>query len=267
MENVSTPELTLDLASKTLGAGSNIDIAHISKCYQLAIWAAIENKELTPKLENELAGSWRFFNQIDVSQQITDNGKFELKIAFHDLEGAVTCDACKGAGERFKFAKKPVEVGCLKCKDSIIRLNGKDLIIEFDKIIYDGKDVSDEPKYKRYLGRVVENCESCNGSGRYIFEDPEFGGKNDLECKTCHGINIDGISMHPVLEQLTTQIITKCKTCKGKRRIKIPVISPTIKSTTICRKCSGKGYVAPKPERQPMNPVMTNALASRIKGL
>jgi DnaJ-class molecular chaperone len=134
-------------------------------------------------------------------------------------------------------------------------------------ITYDGKDVSDDARYQRYLGRVVETCISCKGTGRYITEDKEFGGKNDLECKTCHGNNVDGKSIHPVLEQPMTQIITKCKTCKGKRTIKIPVISAEIKSTTICRKCSGKGFITPRPESMPMNPVISVDIASGIKTL
>jgi hypothetical protein len=258
---VAEQNMTYQMANKLLGTGSCTEIEHVVKCYLAKTWAAMENNELTPQLESDLASSWRFFNQNDVSRQIAENGKFELNIQLADPELKVeTCDACKGAGERFKFAKKPVQVGCLKCKDSIIRLNGKDLIIELDTIMYDGKDVSDEPRYQKYLGKVVEDCISCNGTGRYVYEDPEFGGKNDLKCKTCHGINIDGKSK-------TTQIITKCKTCKGKRQIKIPVISPIIKSTTICRKCSGKGFVNTKPEKVPMNPVMTVALADKIKGL
>jgi hypothetical protein len=267
MDNVTTPPMNLEDAQKVLGAGDNLESEHLVKCYQMAIWADKENGELTHEREKLLSAAWRVGNQNEVVQQIAKNGKFVLDINFNDLEGVETCDACKGAGERFKFAKKPVQVGCLKCKDVLIHLNGKDLIIELDMITYDGKDVSDDARYQRYLGRVVETCISCKGTGRYITEDKEFGGKNDLECKTCHGNNVDGKSIHPVLEQPMTQIITKCKTCKGKRTIKIPVISAEIKSTTICRKCSGKGFITPRPESMPMNPVISVDIASGIKTL
>ena len=260
MENITTPPMSLEKACATLGTGSQTDIDHFLKCYQLALWAAIENDELTDALESEYAAAWRVGNQHDVIRQIKENGKFVLDINFNDLEDVETCDACRGAGERFKFAKKPVQVGCLKCKDTLIHLNDKDLVIAGDLITYDGKDVSDNPNYQRYLGKVVEDCISCGGTGRYIVEDKEFGGKNNLLCKTCRGINIDGLSK-------TTQVITKCKTCKGKRRIKIPVISPEIKSTTPCRKCKGTGYTVPKPEAQPMNPVISKDLGSAIKTL
>jgi DnaJ-class molecular chaperone len=254
--------MTIEEAIQVLGTGGFVtyDINHFLKCYQTKLWAAVENDELTDAVEAKLSAGWRTFNQADVINQIKENGKFVLDITFNDLDGVETCDACRGAGERFKFAKKPVQVGCLKCKDTLIHLNDKDLIIEGDIITYAGKDVSDNPNYQRYLGKVVEECTSCGGSGRYVVVDKEFGGKNDLECKTCHGINIDGRSE-------ITQVLTKCKTCKGKRWIKIPVISPEIKSTTPCRKCRGTGYTFPKPEKLPMNPVISKDIASGIKTL
>lgn len=272
MDNVTTPTpMALEDAQKVLGSGSVLESEHLVKCYQMAIWADKENDTLTQERQKLLAEAWRVGNRHEVIQQVANNGKFVLDLHFNELEGIETCDACRGAGERFKFAKKPIWVGCLKCKDVLINLNGKDLIIELDKIIHDSNDVSDDPKYKKYLGKVVETCISCKGTGRYITEDKEFGGKNDLECKTCHGNNIDGISMHPVLEQPMTQIITKCKTCKGKRRIKIPVISAgtltEIKSTTICRKCGGAGFVTQRPRTQPMNPVISPDIAAGIKTL
>jgi len=194
MDNVTTPPMNLEDAQKVLGAGDNLESEHLVKCYQMAIWADKENDELTHEREKLLAAAWRVGNQHDVIQQIANNGKFVLDINFNDLEGIETCDACKGAGERFKFAKKPVQVGCLKCKDVLIHLNGKDLIIELDVITYDGKDVSDDSRYQRYLGKVVEDCISCGGTGRYITKDEEYGGSNNLQCKTCHAQNIDGLS-------------------------------------------------------------------------
>ena len=261
MDNVTTPTpMTLEDAQKVLGSGNILEPEHLVKCYQTKMWADKENGELTHERQKTLSESWRTTHQKEVINQVAKNGKFVLDIHFNDLEGIETCDACKGAGERFKFAKKPIQVGCLKCKDTLINLNGKDLIIELDKITYDGNDVSDDPRYKKYLGKVVEDCISCGGTGRYIVKDEEYGGSNNLECKTCHAQNIDGLSE-------TTQVIIKCKTCKGKRRIKIPVISAEIKSTTICRKCGGAGFVALRPQKQPMNPVISADIAAGIKTL
>jgi DnaJ-class molecular chaperone len=261
MDNATTPPtMTLEDARKVLGTGNNQDYDNLLKCYQLAIWAAGENGELTPALEEKFSHAWRVGNKNEMSNQVLKNGKFVMDARFNDLDGVETCDACRGAGERFKFARKPVEVGCLKCKDVLINLNGKDLIIELDKITFDGKDVSEDPNFKNYLGKVVEDCTSCDGTGRYIVEDKEFGGSNNLQCKTCHGKNIDGKSK-------TTQIIIKCKTCKGKRRLKIPLISHEFESTTICRKCSGKGFVNQCPKHELMNPVISKDIAAAIKNL
>ena len=257
MENVVKPEMNLESACKVLKTGPDVSIHNFSKCYQIAMDVAMENNELTPELENNLAQAWRIGNQNDVSNQVEENKGFVLDIRFDDLDGVETCSACNGAGEKFKFTKKPVEVGCLKCKDVLINLKGKSLIIDHDTITYDGKDVSDDPTYKWYLGKVVENCISCKGTGRYVVEDKEHGGKNDLQCKTCRGKNVDGKSA-------ATQIVTKCKTCKGKRRLKIMVISNHIKSTTICRKCSGKGFTKEAPKRQPFSPVMSAEVAKDI---
>ena len=257
---MTPPTMTLEDAHKViLGAGKDQSYSNFIKEYQLCFDVARDNGELTTEVESKFSSAWRIKNEHEMSNQVLNTGKFVMDVKF-DLKGFETCDACQGAGERFKFSRKPVEVGCLKCKDVLINLNGKDLIIELDKIIFDGKDVSEDPNYQKYLGRVVEDCISCGGTGRYIVEDKEFGGSNNLQCKTCRGNNIDGKSK-------TTQIITKCKTCKGKRRIKIPVISHEIKSTTICRKCSGKGFVDQRPERELMNPVISKDIAAGIKTL
>ncbi len=260
MDNITTPVMILPEAQRILGSGETLDSKHLVKCYQTALWVANENEELTALKETELAVAWRIANQQNVIQQINEDGKFVLDIQFNDLEGARTCEACKGAGERFKFVKKPIQVGCLKCKDVLINLNGKDLIIELDTITYAGKDVSTDPKYKRFLGKIVEECPSCGGSGKYLGMGDGTDKKKEVPCKSCRGRNVDGRSQ-------VTQTISKCKTCRGKRLVKIPVISSIIKSTTICRKCSGKGYEYPAPESTPMNPVFTNALADKIKGL
>jgi len=258
MEHITTSSLNLEQAGKILKVGSDFSGKNFLNNYIVNLEVAQDNNEFHIAPISYWAAAWRVGNQHHVVKEISTNGKFVPNIRFEKAKGLnlQTCDACKGAGERFKFQKKPIQVGCLKCKDVLIHLNGKDLIIEGDIITYDGKNVSDDPKYKRFLGKVVENCISCGGSGRYITEDKEYGGSNNLLCKTCHGINIDGLSK-------TTQIIKKCKTCRGKRKIKIPVISPEIKSTTICHKCSGRGFIV----HNPMNPVISQDIADGIKTL
>ena len=262
MDNIITQPLQLEEAGVILGTGKDLSGKNFFNCFKANMEVAQDNKEFDKAPIHHWAAAWRVGNQYDVIEQIKEVKKFVLDIHFETVQGLnlVTCDACKGAGERFKFQKKPIQVGCLKCKDVLISYNGNPLVINGDLITLSDKDVSDNPNFKRFLGRVVEDCISCKGTGRYITEDKEFGGKNDLECKTCHGKNIDGLSDR-------TQIITKCKTCRGKRTLKIPVISPEIKSTTICRKCTGNGFIIPRPEIQPMNPVISVDIASGIQTL
>lgn len=249
-------ERILGDALRGLGCGKDHSFKNAVDCYQVGYEVAEENGE-NQKME-AFSRNWRTFLQCTVIIQVDKDGKFSLLIEFPKLTGKEVCDSCKGTGERYKFAKKPIMVDCLKCKDVIISIDGKELIINANVITLAGVDVSGEAKYQRFLGRVVEDCISCSGTGRYVMKDPEFGGSNNLECKTCKGHNIDGRSK-------TSQVLTKCKTCKGKRKVKIPVIAPELKSTTICKKCEGKGFV---PMKNLMNPVIKiEDLADGIKQL
>jgi hypothetical protein len=261
-EEQNVQPIEFDEAVKIIGTKDVSNYLNLSKNYALAVWAAIENDSYDAET---MAKAWRTMSQESASRQITENKKFTVEVDFSDLdgvevfhgrEGVETCNHCGGAGERFKFAKKPIKVECLKCKEVRIRMNDKELIINGETVTYDGKDVSKDKRYQKYVGRRVETCMSCKGTGRYVVEDKRRGGKIDVKCKTCHGINIDGLSE-------TTQVLTKCKTCKGSRIVKIAVLDSALKSTTICKSCNGQGFV--KPKQGPMNPVITPDLAKLIK--
>lgn len=254
---------TLESALNVLKVGKNRNPNNILQCYQLELWAAEQNRELS-EVGEQLFSAWRTVGQHLTIKQLTESGKFDLSwIEFTELEGVKKCDGCGGTGERYKFHRKPVAVECLKCKTVTIKL--KEVIaISGTTITLDGQDVSNIARYKYYLGRVVEDCTSCGGSGRYITKDEEFGGNNNVLCKTCKGKIIE-------TDAIKTQILIKCKTCKGKRTIKIPVIAPPIKSTTTCKKCYGKGFVSKKQkpvkpkELKMLNPVLNKNLGDIIK--
>ena len=277
-QNVTTdetsPVITLEEAEKYLGTGHDPTVENIFKCFGVKHWAATENDELTKDHEFILDESRRVLCRTKAVNQIADPEKrrFDIQGDFSDIQLKIIkpngdvetrdvecCDACRGTGEIYKFAKKPIEVQCLKCKNVTIVAEGETIVVFENTIHVDGVNKSDESKYQHYLGKVVENCLSCKATGRYIRE-MEDDLRINVQCKTCHGKNIDGKSKD-------TQILHKCKTCKGKRSLKIPVLAPLLKSTTTCKRCHGKGYVPVNPLNMPANPVLTQELAKVINNL
>ena len=55
---------------------------------------------------------------------------------------------------------------------------------------------------------------------------------------------------------------TKCKTCKGRSRVKTFGIIAQMRDTTECPRCKGKGFFKAK---QLDNPVMDNEMARKLK--
>ncbi len=275
MDNPNSMELTLDNAQKLVGAREATDLILLSKEYSYKIWAAVENQEYTSDYKKSLAAAYRRISESICELQIANDGGFKPIVDFSSLDdvqvfinpkhpeikilGVNPCSACNGLGERIKFGRKPKKVGCLKCKTvSEYILDNEKIVVNEDIVLVDGVDKTEDIKYKRLLGRVIEDCESCDSKGRYITVDEEFGGSNNLECKTCRGGKYHEGSKK-------TQILIKCKTCKGNRILSIPVLAANVQSTTLCRPCSGMGFVPPKPS--PNNPVLTKDLASKIKNM
>jgi len=320
MNPTAAEEKHLESFQEILG-GIPMDMVSLSYGYSLLIEDAIKQNKFNREYKNNISSAYRKLAEGICETEISKNGKFEVSVDFSLLDGVVvfpqakqkitgvtTCTACSGLGEWIKFQRKPVKVACLKCQTASYVLNDEKIVVDGNKITVDGIDKTNDPKYNRLLGRVVEDCISCNGTGRYITEsyihngeeividghnilvngqaktsDPKYQkllkhGVEDyikrdkkgkfivkpktdhllinVECKTCRGKKF-----HP--ESKKTQILIKCKTCSGKRVTKIPVITPNVNTTTVCRVCSGMGFVSPKPG--PENPVLTRDLASRIR--
>jgi len=279
METIQPEQLTLAEAQTILGKNI-IDMPTLSQGYSCLIEEAVKKKSFNREFKQKISAAYRKLAEGICEFQIEKDGEFKPIVDFSLLDGVVVfpnaqrtitgvepCKACSGLGERIKFHKKPIKVQCLKCKTSSYELQREDeetnetiieqISVDNEIVLVNGEDKTDDPKYKRLLGRVVEDCLSCNGTGRYITE-PEPDLRINVECKTCHGVKY-----HPDNEK--SQILTKCKTCKGKRVVKIPVLSPKVKSTTLCRVCSGMGFI--KPAAGPDNPVLTKDLAATIKSL
>ncbi len=266
-------ELTLDDAQKLVGAREATDLILLSKEYSYKIWAAVENQEYTSDYKKALAAAYRRIAESICELQIANDGGFKPIVDFSGLDdvqvftnpknpetkilGVSPCSACSGLGELIKFNKKPKEVECLKCKTVSYILDNENIVVNQDIVLVNGEDKTKDPKYKRLLGMRIEDCESCDGTGRYITE-PEPDLRINVQCKTCRGMKYHK-------ESKKTQILIKCKTCRGNRLVTIPVLAPSVQSTTLCRPCSGMGFVPPKPG--PNNPVLTKDLASKIKNM
>lgn len=109
-------------------------------------------------------------------------------------------------------------------------------------------------------GTIKKNCPICKGSGRYIKRWKAGGGVN-LICKKCQG---------------QKQIEVKCTNCMGNGKIKKPVLTHELKSTTPCKRCKQLGYLPkkkalpPKKKKEiskptPFQPLLTKQLADQIR--
>ena len=272
METIQPEQLTLKEAQEILGE-LPIDMITLSQGYSCLIEEAIKEKQFNNiDFRNNISAAYRKLAEGICEFQIEKYGEFKPMVDFSSLNGVVVfpnhnsnksitgvsmCKSCSGLGERIKFHKKPIKVQCLKCKSQEYVLYGEEIIVDDKIILVNGENKTAEPKYKRLIGRVVEDCLSCNGTGRYITDlEPDL--RINVICKTCHGIKY-----HPDSEK--TQILIKCKTCRGKGLVKILVLSPSVNTTTLCRVCSGMGFIRPK--AGPDNPVLTRDLAATIKSL
>ena len=283
METIQTEQLTITEAQEILGVPP-IDMIALSQGYSCLIEDAINEKKFTFEYQKTLSSAYRKLAEGICEFQIKKYGKFKIMVDFSSLNkvvvfpkqymgGVVTCKACSGIGERIKFHRKPIKVKCSKCKSQSYVLNGEEIIVDDDLIFVNGVNKTDELKYKKLIGLVVEDCLSCKGKGRYI-DDLEADLRVNVICITCKGNKYH-------LDSKKTQILIKCKSCDGNKQMELPVISPNVDTTTRCRVCSGMGFVQPKrtpvkpkpkrslvkprPKRRPGNPVLTNILAAKIK--
>jgi len=264
---IETAPMEIEQAKRLVGVQNPGDLEHLSREYAHKIWAMVENEEWNAQSMFAISLAYRRISQSICEKQIVEVGRFTPAADFSvlsDVEvfpgrlGVETCSACNGLGERMKFVKKPAEVQCLKCKTVSYILDGQMISIDEDTIVVNDEDKSDDPKYKWLLGRVVEDCLSCKGTGYYSNDFNMKDLRVKVKCKTCRGRKYT-----PDVEK--TQVLTKCKTCKGKRTLKIPKLTGTVKSTTTCKICKGLGFVRPKPA--PDNPVLSPDIANAIKKL
>lgn len=274
ISSVETIEMPLEDAIKIIGAQVPDTMEALSREYGGQVWASIENKEYTKERSIELGHAYLTMTAEVLAKQIEKDGRFDLStVDFSILDdvqiydrtdtGVEICEACHGAGGLIMFKKKPTEVECLKCKEQDFyffdKKQQKEVHIVISGNVLKVDDVVQEEKsrFSWMLGRRVEDCLSCGGTGRFRTE-PMKDLIINVQCKTCRETKY-----HKDSEK--TQVLAKCKTCKGKRRVKIPTLVGVVKSKTPCKVCGSLGFVRPRPALD--NPVITKDLAATIKSM
>jgi len=146
---------------------------------------------------------------------------------------------------RFIFDQIPFEDSCIHCHGTgeLYKL-GRKAIEEDCKKCEPDKD--GKPSGKRKV-----RCRNCK-DGIFTRGSREKGLVIKVTCKTCEG---------------TSEVMVKCRTCRGKKVFKKMVLSGELESTTKCKYCEGKGFQTEieRKKSAPSNPVLSNNLGKAIK--
>ena len=146
---------------------------------------------------------------------------------------------------RFTFDEIPFKAACIHCHGTgeLYKL-GRKAVEEDCKKCEPDKD-------GKPSGRRKVKCRNCK-DGRFIKGSHEKGLVINVVCKTCHG---------------TTEVLVKCRTCRGKKIFKKMVLSGEVESTTKCRHCHGKGFQTEVEQKKsaPDNPIISANLGQAIK--
>jgi len=217
--------ITIDEAHKLLGIKPDHNIETLLKSFEILVDCKIENHE-TKDLRS-LTDAKNILLRKQVENQIEETGRFDLSglVPFKDI-----CKNCHGAGELYQFFRRSVEEDCRFCE---------------------GKKT------------ITKTCKDCKGTGRYVKNDTDL--KINVECRSCDKDPETGKPLGTKTE--------KCRACRGKGKFRKMRIAPKIEDTTHCRPCKGRGWKFVAPERQPqpereknpLNPVLSADLASKIK--
>lgn len=132
-----------------LGTGKTYDISHLLTCYETALWVMEENKEWKDSKYNEFTQAKFLLLREKVLEQIRATGRFTINAPFPN-----PCTKCGGAGELFRFIRRPQMVTCMKCS----------------------KGIRNEAK-----------CPTCRGKGKLKTFGIIAQMKDTTTCPYCHG--------------------------------------------------------------------------------
>jgi len=270
VQKVATKEVNDNVELVIVGDDHNAEtVAELATAQDLAVLISVTNIDEASKLlnlpdaydvptmltafENEIHASinnkkTRMLKPLTEAKNILLRSQIEQMIEENgrfDLAGMIpfeeACIHCKGSGELYKFFRKAATVPCKFCTD--------------------GKPEDN--------GYVFITCRACKGTTRY--KKQQKGLTINVECTRCHK-DAEG--------KPTGQERVKCRACLGKATFRKLVIDSTIKSTTHCRHCKGRGFVLPEPpakkakahkteksyDATPANPVISADLGAQLKG-
>jgi len=154
--------------------------------------------------------------------------------------------ACREVAENGKFDHSVVPFD-KPCKDC----SGAGELWKFFKTT-----AETECKFCEGEGIRVIPCRACNETGRFVKTQANL--KINVKCNKC---NKKDESTGVVL---VGKIRVKCRSCRGSGIYRRLVIDSSIKSTTFCKTCKGKGFMYKK-EKEPTNPVLSEDIGKKLK--
>jgi len=169
---------------------------------------------------------------------ITENKELDKLSDFIEAKKVL----CRVLGEQQLTSKGRFDIKA-KWNDVCDKCNGIGEVWKLDK-----KEVEVDCYRCGATGQVLITCHVCHGSRRYKTESP--GLRLNLVCTRC---NEEG------------KALVKCRNCRGHKKIKKPVNSGKILSTTHCKKCDGSGHKPQPPEKPIFNEGMQKQLAVAIR--
>lgn len=208
-----------------LGSVVEFSMPELLKHFQNSFSTTIEKGE-TKNLK-QIIDSKNLLLRLEVERQVEKYGKFTLEVPYD-----TACIHCSGAGERYKFFYKSVEVDCKYC----------------DK------------------GELIIPCKACK-EGTYVNPKAPPTSKG-VPCIRCNKEDPKS-GLDPETEQIMILVgkkRVKCRPCRGTGRFEKFVIDSHIKSTTYCKHCRGRGFVGNiKKNKKIDNPVIPASLGNEIK--
>jgi len=157
--------MELGHAEKLIGIGTEYDMQHVLKCFEIVHWANKQNREF------DLMPTTIKAKNVIMRHLVTEQKK---KFRFFEIESPYEdpCPKCKGAGEIYKFFKKSVKVNCHICGGSATVMGAC-------------------PKCKNTPGRFIKRwttgggvdlvCKRCDGEAKVKFKCEECKGKGKIQ--------------------------------------------------------------------------------------
>lgn len=193
--------MELDIALSVVGAKSEFlnDPDGLSKIFGefvVSHWAKTQEGD-TAFITKQLVPARHTLAETNLKTQIHNIGKFEIPKFEIDDEGWIVCPECSGLGQRIKFARRVITVGCNKCQEGTLEL--------FSKKVIDGDRLEISRKIAEEIGRQTKDehhyfmkCPVCSGTSKVKLTVLDFAIESVTPCKKCNEIGILEKPLKPV---------------------------------------------------------------------